>query len=186
MDKKKGSLAFLLILFTSLSFTWAALADQYYVTMYFETGLIVYINSSSVNNGSENGYIENCTLLLNGEPENTNWEFLGFERQTYNNFTVDNPIYIDLISNETIWAYSQIEGEPLLYETVWIFSLLWVCLLGFFVWSRHSLLRGGTVLVGFILGLTIHSSVATTLGSLLGFVVVCVNVGLLVSVLFEK
>jgi len=170
----------------SVVVVWGEVEAYYYLTVYFDEGLIFLVNGSSLVNGSENQYGQDAYLNCTGDPENTNWEFLGFERQTYNNFTVDNPIYIDLISNETIWAYSQIEGEPLLYETVWIFSLLWVCLLGFFVWSRHSLLRGGTVLVGFILGLTIHSSVATTLGSLLGFVVVCVNVGLLVSVLFEK
>jgi len=170
----------------SVVVTWGAVGGYYYLTVYFEDGLNVYVNASLMVNASENQYDQDTYLNMSSEPLNTNWEFFGFERVTYTNFTMDNPIYLDLISNETVWVYSQIEGEPLLYETVLIFSLLWVCLLGFFIWNRNELLRGGTVLVGFILGLTIHSSVATTLGSLLGFVVVCINVGLLVSVLFEK
>lgn len=169
----------------SVIVTWGEVAGYYYLTVYFEDGLIFNVNGSSLVNGSENQYDQNIVLNCSGEAENANWEFLGFERVTYNNFTVDTPMYIDLIANETIWAYSQIEGEPLLYESVWIFSLIWVCLVGFSLFKPNLLLKGGAVMVGFILALTIYTNV-TGLGGLFGWVVVLINCGLLVSVLFEK
>jgi len=108
---------------TEQFFSFGSEETRIILTVYFETGLNVYVNGTLYSNASEVEFGINNIANITTVP-NENYAFYKHYHDTTN--TLDNPIYLTMSVSRTVWSYSFREGATQGFMLATIFLLLFI------------------------------------------------------------